>query len=353
MPKGPGNLITDVPGVVVGHCTLSGGNVQTGVTAILPHGGDLFHEKCPAASHVVNGFGKSAGLMQINELGNIETPLILTNTLSVGDAFSACVRYMMRRNEGIGREEGTVNPVILECNDSFLNDIRGMHVKEEHVLEAINGAGEDFALGAVGAGRGMTCYGLKGGIGSASRVFEIDGREYVIGSLVMTNFGHLEDLVICGDRIGRRLTGGGETEVAEQRCEMSDSEPENGPEATERDDPPDEEPKGSCVIVLATDAPVSSRQLQRIARRAQSGLARTGGITGGGSGEVVVAFGTGNRMASAEPVWHPSIMNDNLLDPLFRGATETVEEAIIRSMTEAETVTGIDGNTRISLSELI
>ena len=171
--KGKKNLITDVPGVLVGHVTLSDGDIQTGVTAILPHSGDLYHEKCPAASHVINGFGKSTGLMQINELGSIETPIILTNTLSVGEAFSGCVRYMLSKNEGICRTEGTVNPVILECNDSVLNDTRGLHIKPEHVFEAINNACEDFELGAVGAGRGMSCYRRRGGSGSASRVFTV------------------------------------------------------------------------------------------------------------------------------------------------------------------------------------
>ena len=144
MEKGPKNLITDVPGVLVGHCTLADGSIQTGVTAILPHAGDIYHEKCIAASHVINGYGKSTGLVQINELGTIETPLILTNTLSAGEAFTACVQYMLERNEGIGRDEGSVNPVILECNDSILNDIRGLHVKREHVFEAIAAAAEDF-----------------------------------------------------------------------------------------------------------------------------------------------------------------------------------------------------------------
>ncbi|MBQ3868329.1 MAG: P1 family peptidase [Clostridia bacterium] len=322
MEKGPKNLITDVPGVLVGHCTLADGSIQTGVTAILPHAGDIYHEKCIAASHVINGYGKSTGLVQINELGTIETPLILTNTLSAGEAFTACVQYMLERNEGIGRDEGSVNPVILECNDSILNDIRGLHVKREHVFAAIAAAAEDFKLGAVGAGRGMSCYGVKGGIGSASRVFEIAERQYTLGALVMTNFGSLSDLVISGDRIGRRLSG------------------------------EENDPKGSCIMVIATDAPVSSRQLARIARRAQNGLARTGGYTSGGSGEIVVAFTTANRLNAYEPLWHPTVLNDAFMNPLLRAAVETVEEGIIRSIMEAETVIGQDGNTRVSLREL-
>ena len=323
LKKGTLDLITDVPGVKVGHCTLSDGDIQTGVTAIIPHDGDIFHEKCPAASHVINGFGKSTGLMQIDEVGSLETPIVLTNTLSVGTAFTALVRYMTSKNEGIGKDEGTVNPVVLECNDGFLSDIRGLHIKEEHVFEAMAAADTSFALGAVGAGRGMSCYGLKGGIGSASRVFELNGTAYTLGALVMTNFGSLKDLVISGDKVGKRLTGSSEIT------------------------------KGSCIMVLATDAPVSSRQLRRIANRAQSGLARTGGITSGGSGELVVAFSTANRLKTSEPVWNPTILNENTLEPLFRSATETVEEAIIRSMLEAETVTGLDGHSRRSLSEMI
>lgn len=176
LPKGRRNLITDVAGVTVGHCTLAHGEVQTGVTALLPHQGDLFHDRCPAAVHVINGFGKSMGLVQVQELGCIETPLLLTNMLSAGTAYTACVRYMLARNVQIGREESTVNPAILECNDGYLNDIRGLHVTEDDVRAALAAAGESFALGAVGAGRGMSCYQLKGGIGSASRLFR-DRRE--------------------------------------------------------------------------------------------------------------------------------------------------------------------------------
>lgn len=323
MKKGVKNLITDVPGVLVGHCTLSDGDIQTGVTAVIPHNGDIFHEKCPAACHVINGFGKSAGLMQITELGCIETPLILTNTLSVGTAFTALVKYMMERNEGIGGKEGTVNPVILECNDGHLNDIRGLHVKEEHVFAALSAASDTFAQGAVGAGRGMTCYGLKGGIGSASRLIERAGNTYTLGALVMTNFGSLSDLVICGDKVGAKLTG----------------------EA--------EETKGSCIMILATDAPLSSRQLSRISHRAQNGLAKTGAITSGGSGEVVLAFSTANKMKPAESIWNFSTLNDNMLDPFFRAAGECVEESVIRSMYEAEEVTGFKGHKREALRNLI
>ena len=323
MEKGKRNLITDIPGVKVGHFTLADGDKQTGVTAVLPHTGDIFHEKCPAATHVINGFGKSTGLMQINELGSIETPLILTNTLSVGTAFDACVRYMTGLYPGIGKQEGTVNPVILECNDGFLNDIRALAIKPEHVFSAISAASDTFEQGAVGAGRGMSCYGLKGGIGSASRVFKIGDTQYTLGVLVMTNFGSQSDLMICGDPVGRKLTG------------------------------KQEEAKGSCIMMIATDAPLSSRQLQRACRRAQSGLARTGGITEGGSGEVTVAFSTANRLVSAAPVWNMKVLNDGKMSPIFRAVTECTEESIINSLLYAEEVVGIDGHSRKTLKQAL
>ena len=163
MAKGRRNLITDVPGVKVGQVSIHDGEIHTGVTAILPHTGDIFHDKCPAASHVINGFGKSTGLVQVDELGTIETPLILTNTLSVGTASTALVRYMLERNADIGVDTGTVNPMVFECNDGYLNDIRGLHVKQEHVLEALAAASDEFEEGATGAGCGMCCYSLKGG----------------------------------------------------------------------------------------------------------------------------------------------------------------------------------------------
>lgn len=323
LKKGQRNLISDVPGVTVGHCTLADGDVQTGVTAILPHQGDLFHEKCPAAAHVINGFGKSMGLVQVKELGSIETPLILTNTLSAGTAFTACVKYMMQRNPQIGRKEGTVNPVILECNDGYLNDIRALSVTEEHVFEALRTAKEDFALGAVGSGRGMSCYQLKGGIGSSSRLFKLGRKSFVMGALVMTNFGTKIDLTIAGDPVGRRLAG----------------KPESA--------------KGSCIMVLATNAPLSSRQLLRLTHRAQSGLARTGAVTEHGSGEVVIAFSTANRISTIEKLIQAESINDDWMDPAFRAATECVEESIIRSMLEAETVVGFHRHCRLSLYDAL
>ena len=201
LPHGPRNKISDVPGVTVGHCTLADGNVQTGVTALLPHPGDVFHDKVLAASHVINGFGKTTGLVQIDELGTLETPILFTNTLSVGTVETALVKYMLQRNPDICETTGSVNPVVCECNDSGLNDIRGLHVTEEHVFAALADCRADFAEGAVGAGRGMRCHGLKGGIGSASRQVELDGKTYTIGALVLSNHAVFDDLVVAGTPI--------------------------------------------------------------------------------------------------------------------------------------------------------
>ena len=201
LPCGPLDKISDVPGVTVGHCTLADGDVQTGVTALLPHQGDIFHDKVMAASHVINGFGKTTGLVQIDELGTLETPILFTNTLSVGTVETALVKYMLDKNPDICETTGSVNPVVCECNDSGLNDIRGLHVTEENVRAALADCRADFAEGAVGAGRGMRCHGLKGGIGSASRVVELDGKQYTIGALVLSNHAVFDDLVVAGTPI--------------------------------------------------------------------------------------------------------------------------------------------------------
>ena len=325
--KGKRNLITDVAGITVGHCTLADGDVQTGVTALLPHQGDLFHDRCPAAVHVINGFGKSAGLVQVQELGYLETPLILTNTLSVGTAFTACVRYMLARNDQIGRAESTVNPVILECNDGYLNDIRGLHVTEQNVFDALADCKADFAEGAVGAGRGMRCHGLKGGIGSASRVVELDGKQYTIGALVLSNHAVFDDLVVAGTPIQSLL---------------------------DAHIPPHED-KGSIITVLATDIPLSERQLRRLCHRALVGLSRTGSFCGNGSGEIVIAFTTANRVPhySEKAILPMGMVHDDAINPLFRAVAECVEESVLSSLLHAETVTGYHGRTVRCLSDLL
>ena len=231
LPKGALDKISDVPGVTVGHCTLADGAIQTGVTALLPHPGDIFHEKVLAASHVINGFGKTTGLVQIDELGTLETPILFTNTLSVGTAQTALVKYMLEKNPDICETTGSVNPVVCECNDCGLNDIRGLHVTEQHVFAALADCKADFAEGAVGAGRGMRCHGLKGGIGSASRVVELDCKQYTIGALVLSNHALFDDLIVAGKPIHTLLD----------------------------DSIPPHEDKGSIITVLATDIPLSER----------------------------------------------------------------------------------------------
>ena len=327
LPCGPLDKISDVPGVTVGHCTLTNGEVQTGVTALLPHQGDIFHDKVMAASHVINGFGKTTGLVQIDELGTLETPILFTNTLSVGTVETALVKYMLDKNPDICETTGSVNPVVCECNDSGLNDIRGLHVTEENALAALADCRADFAEGAVGAGRGMRCHGLKGGIGSASRVVELDGKQYTIGALVLSNHAVFDDLVVAGTPIQSLL---------------------------EAHIPPHED-KGSIITVLATDIPLSERQLRRLCHRALVGLSRTGSFCGNGSGEIVIAFTTANRVPhySEKAILPMGMLHDDAINPLFRAVAECVEESVLSSLLHAETVTGYHGRTVRCLSDLL
>lgn len=327
LPTGPLNSITDVSGVKVGHATLDNGPVKTGVTAILPHGGNVFREKVMAASHVINGYGKTMGTIQIEELGTIETPIILTNTLSIGAACEGLIEYMLRGNEDIGLTTSSLNPVVCECNDSHLNDIRGRHVKPEHVLKAIDSASVEFEEGAVGAGTGMSCLGLKGGIGTSSRVIYDQSGAHTLGVLVMSNFGLGEDLTINGDRIGNR--------IAEDRVYSTE--------------------KGSIIIIIATDIPLSERQLKRVCKRATVGLVRCGSFIGNGSGDVVIGFTTANKINHYEnrDLVEFKAVNENKIDYVFRAAAEACEEAILNSMICAETTVGRDGNTKRSLREFL
>ncbi len=322
---GPLDLITDVPGVTVGHTTIHSGNIHTGVTAVLPHSGNLFRDKVLAASAVFNGFGKTVGLIQLNELGTIETPIILTNTFSVGTAATALICRSLEQNPEIGFSTGTVNPIVCECNDGFLNDIRAMAVTQENVFHALDSAEVCFAEGTVGAGTGMVCFGCKGGIGSASRVVELDGRCYTVGALVLSNFGRAENLLIDGRKVGREITAA----------------------------PDGSSDKGSIIMLLATDLPLSERQLGRICRRAGTGLARTGSFCGNGSGDIAVAFTTANRVEhfSSAAFAPMTRMNDDRMDDVFEMTAEAVEEAIISSLWHAETLTGRNKNTAHSLRE--
>ncbi|MDR0396934.1 MAG: P1 family peptidase [Oscillospiraceae bacterium] len=318
--RGRLNLITDVPGVRVAHVNVRGRldepgrALRTGVTVIIPGEGHPFRSKFAAGAHVINGFGKSIGLMQIAELGALETPIALTNTLAVGAGFEGVARYMLDITPEIGETAGTVNPVVLECNDSLISDLRAMAVTADDVRRAIllaENAGETFEEGAVGAGSGMVCYGLKGGIGSASRMVEAAGGRYTLGCLAMTNFGSMGDLVVAGRALGGAMRGA----------------LENGGGLD----------KGSVIIVVATDAPLSGRQLARVARRAQSGIARTGGYTGHGSGEIALAFSTSDRIPhdSTEPR-AVRIMPEAGLDPFFAAMVCAVEESILSSMEHAD-----------------
>ncbi|MBQ6583233.1 MAG: P1 family peptidase [Mogibacterium sp.] len=323
-PSGSRNLISDVPGVTVGHVTHREGSIQTGVTAVLPHPGNLFRDKVMAGCCVINGFGKSIGLLQLQELGSIETPILLTNTMSVGTAYTALCRYMMEADPDIGVTTGTVNCLVTECNDGRLNDIRGMHVTEEDIPAAIRAASADFAEGAVGGGTGMTCLGLKGGIGSASRVLSADGSSYTIGALVMSNFGAAGNLVMDGRHYD---TSAG---------------------ASSRD-------KGSIIILIATDLPLSERQLERVARRSAVALGRTGSYLGNGSGDIAIAFTTANRIPheSSGGILTFGRLHEDLLDQVFEATAETVEEAILSSLWHADTVTGVRGTTVTGLRDFL
>ena len=324
-PRGERDLITDVPGVKVGHVTLKEGDVHTGVTAVLPHGGNCFQDKVMAGVSVINGFGKSVGLIQIQELGTIETPILLTNTLSVGTACEELTRYMLEGNPDIGVTTGTVNCVVTECNDGRLNDIRGLHVRPEHVREALANAGEDFEEGAVGGGTGMVCLGLKGGIGSASGRVEVDGQTYTVGALVMSNFGAPGNLIIGGKHYDTNLG---------------------------RDERKDE---GSIIMLLATDIPLNERQLSRLAKRSMVALGRVGSYCGNGSGDIAIAFTTANRLPhySEKNILETRMFYDENIDRVFVAGVEAVEEAIISSLYHAETTTGIRGNCYLGLRDFV
>jgi len=318
MSPGKLNAITDVEGVKVGHITLSeGSSVRTGVTSILPHDGNIFQEKVPAAVYVGNGFGKLAGSTQIIELGNIESPIVLTNTLSVSTAMDAVIEYTLnlKGNENVQ----SVNAVIGETNDGYLNDIRGRNVKTQHVLDAIVQAKSGIVKeGNVGAGAGTVCFGFKGGIGTSSRSLPEKSGGYKVGVLVQSNFGGV--LQIDGVPVGEELK---QFYLSDQLMDKAD---------------------GSCMIVVATDAPVDARNLERMAKRAIMGLAKTGGIGSNGSGDYVIAFSThpGLRIRhdSKDRTETISLLRNDAMSPLFMAVIEATEEAIINSLFAAETMTG-------------
>ncbi|MGC6422983.1 MAG: P1 family peptidase [Flavobacteriaceae bacterium] len=318
---GPLNAITDVAGVAVGHQTIREGNqVRTGVTAILPHSKDVFQNKVPAAIYIGNGFGKLMGYSQVKELGNIETPIVLTNTLSVPVAGAALLSYTLEKpgNEQIR----SVNPIVGETNDGYLNDIRGRHIKEKDVLEALQSAqGGPVAEGNVGAGTGTVCFGFKGGIGTASRKIPRSLGGYTVGVLVQTNFGGV--LEINGVPIGQELN-----KFSFDKAVLNDVD-------------------GSCMIVVITDAPLGSRNLERVAKRALMGLAKTGGIASNGSGDYVIALSVDEtnirELAKTSNQYHKSVLKNEAMSPVFMATIEATEEAIINSLFAAETTLGKEG----------
>jgi D-aminopeptidase len=317
------NAITDVRGVKVGHVTLrKGANVRTGVTVVVPHGGNVFQEKVPGAIYLGNGFGKLAGYSQVEELGNVETPIVLTNTLSVPAAAAALIDYTLSLPEN--RDVRSVNPVVGETNDGFLNDIRGRHVKEGHVLAALqNAKSGPVRQGNVGAGTGTVCFGFKGGIGTSSRVLPEEVGGYTVGVLVQSNFGGVLQVAGCpvGLELGKYYL---KNHVDSRRAD------------------------GSCMIVVATDAPLGARNLKRLAKRALLGLARTGGICSNGSGDYVIAFSTAPDMRvscrSQQLLLQRRVLRNDRMSPLFMAVIEATEEAILNSLVKAVDESGVNGH---------
>ncbi len=317
MPTGNTNSICDIPSVKVGHVTLMEGEgdltkgkgpIRTGVTAIIPREDISTKQKLPCAVDVINGFGKSVGMVQIDELGEIETPILLTNTLNVGKVSQHLVEWMIEKYPDIV----SVNPVVMECNDSYLNDIQGMHVSKEHVFEALKIAGKGVSEGCVGAGMGMNSFGFKAGIGTASRKVSCGNNEYIMGAIVLNNMGSAGDLRIDGIPVGRILSG---------------KKPE--------------ESSGSIIMIIATNAPLTAWSLKRVVRRASFGLARTGSIASHGSGDIALAFSTVGKF---EAHVNDTKIAENHISQFFRACIESVEEAIINSLLKANTVVGHDNN---------
>lgn len=414
---GPKNSIADVPGVRVGHKTVNKGAIRTGVTVIMPGDDNPFINKYTAAAFVQNGFGKSVGLMQIEELGTLETPIALTNTLNVGKVSDALNAYIIEETKAKGTMARSINPVVGECNDSVLHDIQQRCIGYDEVMDAINDASEDFAQGEVGAGRSTICFGFKGGIGSASRVITVGQNEggtssqsedvetsYTIGVLVQSNFGATKDFVLNGKSLGRwwmnqgqvnramkraeqnqvnraaQRTDLGQLNTAAQRTNLSqvnrmtqwaDQGQVNG--GTQREGRGQmteigqkahwqsddewaysESDQGSIMVIVATDLPVNSRQLKRIIKRAGVGIMRTGAYVGHGSGEVMIGFTTANRVPHEGPLFNTQqIIRDSALNPAFLGVAEATYEAILNSLVAAEGAMTQDGKRYESLCDVL
>lgn len=334
-PTGTHNAITDVPGVEVGHTTVSWGEppgapgegpARTGVTAIWPGHRDIFERPVPAGTHDLAGTGEITCMTEIDELGMLASPILLTNSMQIGAVYDATARYLLERNPAVGRTTSVVMPVVGECDDSFLNDSRGMHVKPEHVVAALDSAsGGPVAEGCIGSGTGMMCFGFKGGIGTSSRVIEIGERSYTVGVLVMTNFGRRRRLTVAGRLIGPEF-------------------PDIVPVLGSAPRPDGRHAEGSCIVIAATDAPLTSHQLARVAKRAAWGLIRTGSAGGNGSGEIALAFSTAYTLETS-PLYSVELLNTFATDDLFEATVDAAEEAVINSLCMATTTVGRDGNT--------
>lgn len=328
LPSGTNNAITDVNGVTVGHATIvKGENVRTGVTAILPHGGNLFREKVPGAVFVGNGFGKLVGSTQVNELGEIETPILLTSTLSVPKVADFLLDYMLALpgNEKVG----SINPLVAETNDGGLNDIRGRHITRDDVFNALrSGKSGQVEEGSVGAGTGTVAFGWKGGIGTASRKLPVSLGGYTLGVLVQSNFGGI--LSIDGVPVGEELG----------KYYLKDAASIQKPARGVRTSVADPSADGSIIIVIATDAPVDHRQLKRLASRSMVGLGRTGSSMTNGSGDYAIAFSTVNRINANDKLREIRVLGNDAMSPLFQAVIEATEEAIINSLLKATTMTG-------------
>lgn len=334
LPHGQRNSIADVADVKVGHSTIEdpGRGLHTGVTVVVPCEGPVFSTRPVAAAHSLNGYGKTCGTVQVAELGYLETPIALTGTMNVGRVADALVENALREEERAGYAlPQSVNPVVGETNDGRISRIQARPVGTKEVLAAIDGASKDFAHGAVGAGRGTVCFGLKGGIGSSSRIVDEGGRSWTVGVLVQTNFGRMPDLMVCGRHMGLQI-------LARIKGETDADAPE----------------KGSVMVVVATDAPLSSRQLGRVIRRATVGLVRCGSYMGHGSGDIFLGFTTGLSMG-AEDGKLPARerVPEESLDAFFRACAEATEEAVLDSLVSAEAATGLDGTVYHSLTEFL
>jgi D-aminopeptidase len=326
MPRGARNKITDVKGVRVGHSTIKNEKYRTGCTVILPMDQNIYNHKLVAASFVHNGYGKTAGTIQIDELGTLETPIALTNTLNVGLVADALVEYTLNRCREDGVDCRSINPVVGECNDTSMNTIADRPVKKENVFEAIQTACEDFEEGDVGAGTGTGCYGFKGGIGSASRTVELNGETYTVGILVQSNYGATHDLMINGRHIDEDILN----EINGVACD-----------------------KGSIIVVLATDIPLSARQLRRVVKRCSVGIARLGSYIGHGSGEVFLGFSTANVITPESELMTIRCINEGVIDRIFRATGEATEEAILNSMVCADQARELSGRVAHSLAEYL